>query len=334
MAHLILLYPARCEELCKRLAGNATNKANFRELTYENCFHGPRFKTRDQFEENGVTLTPAAWFRLQLAVTTTGRRLENRNAATDKIVTIESFFKKLKRGSKNIHSYFRLQYFNEKELITEPIVITYGRLTNTVPVAERNIEILPLENQVPVRIESVTINELKAGLVLWNNYAFENEFREFLLKSRYNILWTNSRLHAAGLRDDPFCTFCKIRFGQTRAHETFVHIFKDCLTTSSLIANVRGENDDINEANFNISYFFGLTLTDQGTVKIDLVKLLFWEIFRYRLWKKRCQRVVPNVLQIRTEISFVLKCIANLNRRWRLRLANSEFVANLYEQQG
>jgi len=169
---------------------------------------------------------------------------------------------------------------------------------------------------------------------MWDNFCFENDFREFSYKARHNSLWTNRRLYAAGLRDDPFCTFCKIRFGRTQSNESFLHLFKECLTTSSLITTVRDGIDNINEVNFTETYFFGLTVNGQGEFKTDMVILLFWELFRYRIWKKRCQRVVPNGEQIKKEIAFALQGLSNLSRKWKTKLLNSAYVEHLFVQQG
>jgi len=314
--------------------GNTTNLANFRALTYDKCFHGTSFKTRDQFAESGVVLTPAAWFRLQLAISTAGRRLTKiaGNPESEKVLTIETFFKKLKRGSKAIHNFFRKKYFNEKDLLREPIVVTFCRLTELVPVIER--EVGNDNNIEPVPGRTITLNEIKVGLSMWDNFCFENDFREFSYKARHNSLWTNRRLYAAGLRDDPFCTFCKIRFGRTQSNESFLHLFKECLTTSSLITTVRDGIDNINEVNFTETYFFGLTVNGQGEFKTDMVILLFWELFRYRIWKKRCQRVVPNGEQIKKEIAFALQGLSNLSRKWKTKLLNSAYVEHLFVQQG
>jgi len=186
----------------------------------------------------------------------------------------------------------------------------------------------------------VATSEIKRGLEFWKNIAFENDFREFLFRERNNNLWTNNRLFAAGLGTDPMCTYCKIKSGHTANRESFGHLFFDCSITTKLINQARihvGETAEKDSSLFRTTYWFGTgsTVDENGTknVNFDWAKLLFWEVFRYRLWKNRQYRILPNIEKVMREVFFGLHIIAISSNKWKQRLLTTNYnFGNIAEQ--
>jgi hypothetical protein len=73
-------------------------KLNIRKLTFDSCFIDNVFKSQEQFREEGLPLTPAAWMLLRNTLLGTKRRLVG-NAGESDPLTIQDFFIRYKKGS-------------------------------------------------------------------------------------------------------------------------------------------------------------------------------------------------------------------------------------------
>jgi len=319
---------------------NEETKLKLRELKYNLCFNGTRFKTRDELTRDGIYLSPTAWFKLQLAIVNSGRRIKN--SATGQRITTEiaQFFSKVKKGSRGFHKIIRNHYYNSSQLPEEQIVKTFCRLTATVPLPVNDYDEINIEPErdldEPVPPNGIPIKHIEKGLGLWNNFFFPNDLREFILKSRFNSLWTNDRLHAAGLRENPWCTFCSIVTGQTLNKESFSHLFTTCTTTTNLLTTIAtdmGVNLDIRSEDFKKLYWYG-ERGGGGNKKTDTAWLLFWEVFRFRIWYYRGIRRVPNVVRVKNEILFALNNIAGLSKKWYIKLTGNDFAIELINNPG
>jgi len=311
-----------------------TNVKVFRKLTYNFCFHGPRFKTREEFAADGLELTWAAWFRLQSAVTHSGRRISKNIVGQKKTLRIEEFFAKIKKGSRQFHQIIRKHYCNDRRIVTDTTVTTYCKLTKTIAINDEDRTGEQNAVPIPVRIQEnkIECKIIKHGLSLWNIFFLPNDLREFLFKSRNNSLWTNGRLFAAGLREDPYCTFCKIRQGTTVKKKSFLHLFLECQTTHGIVTEileVLRENVRIDTPFLNNYFRFGLFKLPDSTVRFDWTRLLLWEIVRYCIWKKRCSRRVPNTGAIKKEVIFILANLSKISKKWDNRIRGSDFLADL-----
>ena len=72
---------------------------------------GQRLKTIDEFQEDGLPLSPAIWFRLQAALIyakNTLRKFDNSNNITE---TVLQFITKIKKGSKSFRRILTCKLF-------------------------------------------------------------------------------------------------------------------------------------------------------------------------------------------------------------------------------
>ena len=75
-----------------------------RNLTFSQCFMGPRMKTCAEFATDGLPFSAAVWMRLQAALLQSRNRLRKNDDTDNLSVNIRSFFRKIKSGSKRFRT--------------------------------------------------------------------------------------------------------------------------------------------------------------------------------------------------------------------------------------
>jgi hypothetical protein len=198
--------------------------------------------------------------------------------------TLLHFLTTQKKGSKKIRTVLETAAINKSQPQNLRIVESFATITGTV---------IPNDNTV------------KSVLSVWNFFCFSNDFREFLFKQRNNTLGVGARVAHFDETIDERCTFCRLLYQGTNSREDFIHIFRSCPITVGLIQNlirvfrlpipVPGRNPD---PYFDQLYWYGL---DGDGTDGTLPVIIFFDLFRYCLWKFKTRRKLPRIIEL-TEI--------------------------------
>jgi hypothetical protein len=135
---------------------------------------------------------------------------------------------------------------------------------------------------------------------------FCNRFREFCFKLRNNYLALNNRIAAYDNTGDPHCTFCRIRDPGTDIRESFNHIFFTCPTVAPLVRELKDlfEFDTVlSGAEFKQFYWTGMV---EGHENKQLLYLMFWDYYRYSIYRYKVRRKIPNIVMVKNHIFFNL----------------------------
>jgi hypothetical protein len=261
------------------------NVGVIRKLTFSDCFVDLSFKTLAEFREMNLNLTPATWMRLRSALLHFRNSLTNRPNASNKCTEIENFLNRPVKGSKRFRNYFNRVLLGGEDLTTYRSVLTFADLTD-VPV-------------LPVSL-------LKNSLNIWNISFLGNNLREFIFKCRNNYLLVNARVAAFDNTVDLHCTFCRIRYRNPLPRETFTHLFFDCPTTNDIRISLLMQffMFDLNPMEIKNFFWNGMV---ENHEKLQPILLLFWEIFRYHIFRCKLNRNVPNSNLIKNSIFFTLR---------------------------
>jgi hypothetical protein len=131
---------------------------------------------------------------------------------------------------------------------------------------------------------------LKNFISGWNCVFLDNNFREFIFKCRNNCLCTGDRLSHLLPAYNDVCFLCKGIFPSSSSRETFLHLFRRCVVTSSLLLKfnklfkLEWSSDNFC---FDNLYWYG---SDGG--KPDRQVLLVYDIFRYQIWNMKNRRII------------------------------------------
>jgi hypothetical protein len=179
-------------------------------------------------------------------------------------------------------------------------------------------------------------NVLKNVLSVWNFFCFSNDFREFLFKQRNNTLGVGARVAHFDDNADDRCTFCRLLYPGTNTREDFIHIFRTCPITVGLIQNlirrlrltvpIPGPNPD---PYFDNLYWYG---TDGN--ESSLACLIFFDLFRYCLWKFKTRRKLPRILELTDILLSMLGTILAVKPKLRITFFNTRLIANVLQALG
>jgi len=129
-------------------------------------------------------------------------------------VSIETFFRKIKKGSK----FFR------KIIMNNSIKSNFYKTNQTVKSFCKSAGV-PSENE-----------EIWArSLGIWNTFCYPNRFKTFLFKYYSNILGTGNRVAHFNQNTDPACVFCVKTPNFPAPLESFAHLFFDCPETEKFL---------------------------------------------------------------------------------------------------
>ena len=132
-------------------------------LIFSQCFMGPRMKSCMEFAADGLPLSAAVWMRLQAALLQSRNRLRKNDDTDNLTVSIRSFFRKIKSGSK----WFRTTLYGISSPL--PAVENLRTVSHFADLVQ-----LPLPNN----------QSIKKLLGLWMNSALPNDMRNFLFLLR------------------------------------------------------------------------------------------------------------------------------------------------------
>jgi hypothetical protein len=186
--------------------------------------------------------------------------LRSRYSLTGNSVSVNNFWNKFKKGSKNLRK------------------ILDGN-TSVEATFNQFLEVNNLAGADSLNFEQV--------LGLWNYHGFSNNFREFIFKFFHNRLQTNTRM-SHYVDKSRWCTFCAIvgkNFGPF-AEESFTHLFSDCPTVKKIQEDFEGEFLELAPDPLNIRWF------GVGSENL-LFKAMFLSI-QYQIWQAKIQNRIPD----------------------------------------
>jgi hypothetical protein len=274
------------------------NKELIRRLTYIDCFMNNQYRTIDQFRAIGLNLSAATWMRLRAVLFRARDRL-NALPRDARSQSINEYVQRYKKGSK----------------LTRKII---EQVRTTIHVRElRHVNTFFDLIQLPVP-DAIVVKKLN---ITWNLSYLSSSIKDFIFKIRSNYLKLNNRLNAYNENIDPKCTFCRIRIGDAAPRDSLEHCFLSCPTSGNAInALTREFFANYNIINFREFFWTGIL---DGHEKLMEVFVVFWDVFRYLLFKFRLRRKIPNIDMLRKELVFALRTSAFKNRQFSA-LANSE----------
>jgi hypothetical protein len=229
--------------------------------------------------------------------------------------TLLSFLQRQKKGSKKIRKILDSEAINQSNPTALRIVESFATITLTA---------VPNENTV------------KNALSVWNNFYFSNDFREFLFKQRNNTLGVGARVFHFDENTDERCTFCRILYPPTRNREDFIHLFRTCPITVGLLRNliikfrlqITAPGADPDPV-FDNLYWYGI---EEGESK--LVLLIFFDLFRFVLWKFKTRRLLPRITDVGDILTNILDTILTLKPKLRAQIFNNRLIANILQALG
>jgi hypothetical protein len=127
---------------------------------------------------------------------------------------------------------------------------------------------------------------------------------------------------------DARCTFCRIVNAATTQRDGYKHCFLTCTTTARILTGILEQLDldlDIDSIDFNLLYWFGIDNNDKAP---QFVWLLFFDLFRYSIYRARLKKNVPNITIIKQSIEFWLDTLCNANKKLKTKLQNIEVLSN------
>jgi hypothetical protein len=299
------LRPATIETLNKSFFGENffhQNELKIRLLTIANCMVENRMKTLAEFHTDNFPLTPALWFKL-CGVVSFWRRVFGVRGPDS--TTLENFFEKTKKGSKK----FRKIITDEK---CASVVVARTTNANTF-----------------FQLTETTCKDDFCGkwIGAWNVNSLPNDFKTFQFNCRNNTLPLNNRLSKFIKEISPLCTFCKIADPQTENRDGYKHCFFECRSVSDIlfVLNQKLKTDlDILDTDFRTLYWYGYNddFTDH-----QLSYLIFFDSFRYVLYKFRLRHILPDYVTAERELLYFLKKLFYCNRKLKNKFFENPLLA-------
>jgi hypothetical protein len=208
----------------------------------------------------------------------------------DKIITVETFFQGIRKGSKKIRLVFN----------SSKLAVLNGY--KNCPI--KNFSHIGGE-QYPLRNVINSVNSR------WNKSYYGSEMRTFLFKLYHNTLGLNYRVHHINPEREETCTFCLKAKNLPAERESFQHFFWFCPSVYSILTEFLVSNVTFNVSKSN--YLFG---TDsQGNFR-EPVALLF-DVMKFSCWQLKLRKILPNRHNFKTEVDYNIGIILGSNKKIR-----------------
>jgi hypothetical protein len=260
-----------------------------RNLKFEDCFQENRFKSIEEFSEDGLPINHATWWRLQLLLLRSRQTHKKPDLISEnRKRNINDLFTNYRKGSKLFRQILEHSDILNSNPSTLRIITTFYELTGT-----GNID-----NSI-----------LKRCLGSWHRSWLPSNIKNFIFRFRGNILPLSNRVHRYDPLIIPDCFFCRIR--NDLAPESFRHCFWLCRTVC-----------DINNYIFD-NYFPGIPIGDRefffwyGTLPnqdpdpelTHALQLTILDIYQYIIFSFKTRRIVPNVNMVINQLLFLTRVI-------------------------
>jgi len=292
------------------------HQARIRGLRFTDCYNEEEFKSMRDFADMGIPLNMNTWLLLRGAM----RKAKTQYRKNDPLLeskqeSLLRFLTKQKKGSKKIRTVLGTEEINQAQPTDLRIVESFARITNTT---------VPNETTV------------KSVLSVWNLFCFSNDFREFLFKQRNNTLGVGARVAHFDDTVDERCTFCRLLYNGTNAREDFIHIFRTCPITVGLLQNLFRalrlpipRPDPNPDPVFEKLYWYGIDGNDSS-----LASIIFFDLFRYCLWKFKTRRKLPRIVELMDIFLPMLGTILTIKPKLRTCFFNTRLIANVLQALG
>jgi hypothetical protein len=218
----------------------------------------------------GLSFTQSVWMRLRSALAYSKIKLHEQNPSIAVPMSVQSFLDSFKRGSKKFRNILNAQSINSMEVASLVTVTSFSNITET----------------------PIPSNESLAFILgTWNISFLPNNLREFIFICRNNQIRVGARAVHFQQRTDGRCTFCRMVNPNSVTRETFHHIFFMCPIINSILrglTNNLGAKILPEHLGFSRAFWYGDT-----DDKIDKSLQLFFDIFRFTVWKFKLRRQLP-----------------------------------------
>jgi hypothetical protein len=242
----------------------------------------------------GLNFTQSVWMRLRSALAYTKIKLHEQNPSIAVPMSVHNFLDSFKRGSKKFRNILNAQSINSMEVASLVTVTSFSNITETPIPSNESLMLI---------------------LGTWNISFLPNNLREFIFICRNNQIRVGARAAHFQQRTDGRCTFCKMVNPNSVTRESFLHIFLLCPVINNILRGLStnlGAKISPDHLGFSCAFWYGDTNN-----KIDKSLQLFFEIFRYTVWKFKLRRQLP-LLNTFTHIMFEqLRLLCNLRPVYR-----------------
>jgi hypothetical protein len=268
-------------------------KVLIRRLSVSDCFLNKCFRNPAQFENIGLPLTMVRWLRLRNAI----MRVYTVNQVEwdhPNLTGIHRFSEQWKKGSKKVRKYL--------DTVTDPLV---SRSFN------KFVELVDCN-------PNFKFNQGALWFSNWNIHSLNNDFRNFIFNCRYNYLPTNNRLNAYIADVDPRCTYCRVLNAGSDQRDSFAHALFECNTVKQLLNNICTRlnfGTTTSNNNFRKLFWYGVSENHEPSKELQMGFLIFFDSFRYLIFKHRRRHHIPNDDDILEEIKFFIHNLCKANKK-------------------
>jgi hypothetical protein len=183
--------------------------------------------------------------------------------------SINTFLTKFKKGSKPFRKVIDQSTYQGSSVADLPVLKSFCNIC-----------------QVTVPTQVIAKNFVST----WNCTFLDNNIREFIFKLRNNLIKTGDRLSKFLPNFDDTCSLCRNLVNDRDCRETFLHFFRKCPVTDSLILRFNKHFRifwNVDDIDFEQIYWFG----DTNNI-LDRPTLLLYDIFRYQLWSMKQRNII------------------------------------------
>jgi hypothetical protein len=261
----------------------------------------------DDFREMNLPFNMVTWMALRSAITLAKKNIPIKEAPPR---SLDLFISRIKKGSKAFRNVIDRSVYQNSRLTELTVLNSFAEITDT-------------------RLPDITV--LKNFISGWNCTFLDNNFREFIYKCRNNCLRTGDRLsHLLPTYNDR-CFLCKGIIIDSSARETFLHLFRRCVVTSSLLLRFNKYFKlEWNSENF---YFENLYWYGSNGTQLDRQALLVYDIFRYQIWNMKNRKIIDLNFIIGNTID-QLRTIFILKPSIKLSFTRNNNLANILQATG
>jgi hypothetical protein len=136
---------------------------------------------------------------------------------------------------------------------------------------------------------------------------------------------------------DPRCSFCRIVDPVTVQRDSFNHCFYLCPVVRKYlidICSLIGITDEYNSDNFKKMFWYGLT-RDSSKLNLNLFcYILFFDAFRYLLYKHRRRHHIPRPEDLLNELQFFLNHLCKANKKIKNAFLNISWYETFQRARG
>ena len=238
------------------------------------CSNG-RIKTLDEINNStGLQFSLVTYMRLDASIYQFYSNRRVPRISNLKSASVAEFFGSFKKGSKQIRRIF----MQLRTIRSNPENINCTRTFSDL-----------------INCDFGNCENIKRCLNLWTSHFLSNPHREFIFKFYNNSLGLNSRVAHFVQNYNPGCTFCKASHRINPPVESFVHIFLQCIDTSSMADILFDEyipelviNSDTEKKQF---LFYGINHTSGNND--NPILLLIASTFMYTVWHFKLAKRTP-----------------------------------------